>query len=154
MANPLNFDAAEAALVSHLISNVTELTADNTKAHDYDAVYNYALANMATTHIFAWTDFAGGDNQGRGIWAHRATFTLGILFISGADELDNDIRTLLTEVQAALLPSTALSGAVSSARIESISSPESWIAQESNIPHVEITFSIVMEQMMTIGSLR
>ena len=150
MASPLNFAVVEAALVSQLITDVSEFTASNLKAHDFGAVYLYALGNSAVD-FFAWTDFAGGQNQGRGIWGHNMSLTVGIFYSAGATLLDDNIRTIVTAVQASLLPSTTLSGATMSARIEGIGSPTPWENIENNSTYVTLTFNIIAEEQMKIG---
>ena len=150
MANPLDFAAVEAALVSQLIADVSEFTVNNLKAHDFGAVYKYALGDSGID-FFAWTDFAGGQNQGRGIWGHNISLTVGIFYSAGVTVLDDNIRTIVTAVQASLLPSTTLSGATMSARIEGIGSPVPWENIENSSTYVTLTFSIIAEEQMKIG---
>jgi hypothetical protein len=149
----LNFTAAEVALVAYLIANVTEFTAENTKAADFDSVYNYALSTAGVDY-FAWTEFAGAENKGRGIWGHRVDFTVGILFQTSGVDMNANIRTIVDAVTGAVLPDTNLSGAVSSASISTVSSPVPVQNIETSVPHVEITFGFTVEQMMAIGSRR
>ena len=150
MADSLDFSAAEAALVTHLISDVAEFTTDNMKAHDFDAVYVNTMDDPASD-FFAWTDYAGGQNQGRGIWAHRVLLSVGIFFSDGANVLDDNIRTIVDAVTASLLPDSNLSGAVESARIESVLSPVPWQNTENDLPHVVIAFNVLMEERMPLG---
>jgi len=152
LAESLDFTAAEAALVAKLITDIGIFTSDNLKAHDFDAVYIYALQN--DVRYFAWTDYAGGQGQGRGIWAHLCALRVGIFFTNGAAELDDNIRSVVNSLITTLLPDTRLSGQVQSARIETIDAPVPWDNQENNIPHVEITFHIVLEEAMPTGSRR
>ena len=153
MANPLDFAVVEAALVSQLITDVSEFTADNLKAHDFSSVYLYALSESAVD-FFAWTDFAGGQNQGRGIWGHNISLTVGIFYSAGATVLDDNIRTIVTAVQASLLPNTTLSDTIPSVRIEGIGTPVPWENIENNSTYVTLTFSILAEEQMRTGSAR
>jgi len=153
LANPLDFATVEAALVSQLIADVDEFTAENMKAHDVDSVFLFALSD-SNVDFFAWTDYAGGQNQGRGIWEHNIALTVGIFYSEGVNLLDDNIRTVVTAIQASLLPDTRLSDAVPSARIESIGSPVPWENIENNSTWVSITFNIVADEQMRTGSAR
>ena len=151
MVNPLNFATVEAALVSQLITDITEFTANNLKAMDYDSVYLYALKE-SDVDFFAWTNFAGGQNQGRGIWGHQIALTVGIFYSAGVVLLDENIRTITTAIQASLIPSTTLSGASTSTRLEGIGNAVAWENVENNSTYVTLTFSIVAEEQMRTGS--
>ncbi len=148
MADSLNFSAAEAALVSYLISEVSEFTTNNMKAHDFDAVYVNTMDDPASD-FFAWTDYAGGQNQGRMIWAHRVLLSVGIFFSEGADLVDDNVRTIVDAVTAALLPDSNLSGAVESARIESVLSPLLWQNTANSLEWVVIAFNVLIEESMS-----
>ena len=151
MVNPLNFATVEAALVSQLITDVDEFTANNLKAMDYDSVYLYALKE-SDVDFFAWTNFTGGQNQGRGIWAHNIVLIVGIFYSAGVLLLDQNVRTITTAIQASLLPDTSLSGASTSTRLEGIGSPVAWENIETNSTYVTVTYSIVAEEQMRTGS--
>jgi len=153
LVNPLDFSAVEAALVAQLIVDVDEFTTGNMKAHDYDSAYKYAMSHDDTS-FFAWTDFAGGQNQGRGIWAHRIALTVGIFYSEGLNPLDEDVRTIISAVQASLLPDTTLSGAATSARIDGVGSVVPWENIENSLSHVTLTFNIIAEEQMRTGSAR
>jgi len=143
----VSFSNAEAALVSELISNVSAFTADNCKAHDLDAVMKYALSN-SDVYYFAWTDFVGGRNMGRGLWQHLVMLSVGILFRDDATQMDDDIRSIIDDIYDVLVPDTNLGGAVASCNIIEVMQPESWLNQENNIPYVLVNFRISLEESM------
>lgn len=145
----VSFSSAEAALVNELVNNVSAFTTNNCKAHDLDAVMQYALSN-ADVYYFAWTDFVGGRNMGRGLWQHTVMLSIGILFRDGATQMDDDIRSIIDDIYDVLVPDTNLGGAVTSCNIIEVMQPESWLNKENNIPYVLVRFRISLEE--TIGA--
>jgi hypothetical protein len=152
LADTIVFSDAEDALVSTIISEFSQFTATNCKAHDFDSVFLNAIKH-ADEKYFAWTDFAGGNDQGRGIWRHNVSFTVGILFTGTATQMDDDIRTIINAMLTSFVPDNKgrLGGAVESARLTNIGVPESWNNVENNIPYVLIRFSLAIEERMPIG---
>ena len=149
MTDSLDLTSAESALVSTLITAISQFTDDNCQVANFDAVYLAAMEDV-DLRFFAWTDLVGGSNLGRGIWSHNITFTIGILFDTPT-QMDEDIRTIVTAMLQAMLPENRLSNAVESARIETFSQPISVENIENNIPFVMIPFNIVIEEKMPIG---
>ena len=142
----VNFANAEAALVSELISGITQFTADNCKAKDYQGVYNYALSDD-DVYYWCYTEFAGGSDIGRGIWQHIATLNIGIFFHSSTiTQIDDDIRTMIDALFGLLLPEHRLSGGVLSARIIGVDEPLMVLNADNNIDHVRLVFRIGLEE--------
>jgi hypothetical protein len=149
-----NFSSVETALVEALIAGADIFTADNCKAKDQRAVYNYALSHN-TVHFFAWTDFLGGNNLGRGIWQHIASLDVGILsHSSDVTQVDDDIRTVVDTLENLLLPDHRLGGDVTSAYILSIAEPVMVINEDNSIHHIRLSFRVALEETLRTGSRR
>jgi len=153
MTATVSFTSAESALVSTLIANIDALTADNCKAGDRDGVANYALAN-SDVHYWAWTDYLGGDNLGRGVWQHLALLTVGIFFRDGATQMDADIRAMVDDVYGMLLPDDTLGGAVNSCSILEAQAFQVEENVENGLKYVLLMFRLSLEEMMPTGSNR
>lgn len=152
MADTIDYSDAEDALVSTIISEISQFTAMNCKAHDFDSVFLNAIGD-ADEKYFAWADFAGGSNQGRGIWQHTISFSVGILFTGTATQMDDDIRTIIDAMLSSFVPDNKghLGGAVESAQLTSVGVPEEWNNVENNIPYVLVPFTLAVEERMPLG---
>ena len=149
----INYSTVEAALVSTLIADISLFTANNMKAGNFDDVFLYALSDN-DVYVFSWTDMGPGSNQGRGIWQHTVMLNVGILFRdqdTGADsgpQMETDLRTVRTAMEAEMIPENTLDGAVISARLDSIELPELWKNIDTDVNYVRLGFNIVIDQQI------
>lgn len=147
----VNYSTAEAALVSTLITDLSFFTANNLKAGNFDDVFLYALEDN-DEYIFAWTDMGPGSNQGRGIWQHSVTLNIGVLFRDQDDsqdsgpQMETDLRAIRVAIEAEMIPENTLGGAVISARLNGIESPELWSNLDTDVKYVRLGFNIIIEQ--------
>jgi len=150
----VNYSTAEAALVSTLITDLSFFTANNLKAGNFDDVFLYAIEDN-DTYIFAWTDMGSGSNQGRGIWQHSVTLNIGIMFRdqdAGNDsgpQMETDLRTIRIAMEDEMIPENTLGGAVISARLNGIETPELWSNLDTDVRYVRLGFNIIIEQEIT-----
>ncbi|MHA1908628.1 MAG: hypothetical protein ACW98Y_15105 [Candidatus Thorarchaeota archaeon] len=146
----INFTDAEAALISTIITDLSQFTSYNIKSADFDSVFLFACEN-SDVYYLAWTEYAGGTNQGRGIWQHNVTLFIGILF--RGDEttdalplIESDLRTIVDAMYAEMIPENNLGGAVLSSTIESVDPPFVMDYTDPSVSLMLIAFNIIIDE--------
>lgn len=136
-----SFEAAENALVDKL-RTLDFLDEGNCRAGETDACFRYAMSSG--TKYVCVTDYAGGRNAGRRLWAHSISVMFAIR-VEGEVEVEEDVRMVVDSLFDLILPENDLDG-VANASIDAAQAPIP--ASRNDVPFVYLFFTVEAVQRM------
>lgn len=140
----VSFEDTEAALVTKL-RTLSFLDEDNCKAGKADECFRHI--SESSEKYLCITDYAGGLDVGQQIWAHSISIMFGIV-VEGDAQIEEDIRALVDEFFALMLPEVRLSNGAD-VSIDTAQPPIQ--ASRNEVPFVYLFFTVEALESMRRG---